>query len=67
MSNNDRDSLEQELANEDMAVAAAEASAERRQKAREEKEKEKEEQRKVELIQASLDAATASKEKRSKN
>jgi hypothetical protein len=44
MSNNDRDSLEQELANEDIAVAAAEASTERRQKAREEKEREEEEQ-----------------------
>jgi hypothetical protein len=67
MSDNDRDSLERALANEDIAVAAAEASTERRQKAREEKEREKEEQRKADLIQASIDAATASKEKRKKN
>ncbi|KAE8443746.1 hypothetical protein EG329_001426 [Mollisiaceae sp. DMI_Dod_QoI] len=66
MSNNDRDSLERELANEDMAVAAAEASTERREKARKDKEREEEEQRKMDLIQASLDAATASKEKRKK-
>jgi hypothetical protein len=38
----------------------------RRQKAREERAREEEEQRKVDLIQASLDAATASKEKRRK-
>jgi len=68
MSNNGReDSLEREIANEDMAVAAAEASVERRRKAREEKEREKEEQKKADLIQASLDAATTSKEKRKKN
>jgi hypothetical protein len=67
MSNNDRDSLEQELTNEDIAVAAAEASTERRKKAREGKEREVEEQKKADMIQASLDAATASKERRKKN
>jgi hypothetical protein len=60
MSNNDR-----EAANEDMAVAAAEASTERRQKGREEK-REEGEQRKADLIKASLDAATVSREKRKK-
>lgn len=65
MSTNDReDSLERELAHEDMAVAAAEASADRRKKAREKREREDEENRKADMIQAALDAATVSKERR---
>jgi hypothetical protein len=62
LANDQRDSLEQGFANEDITVAAGESSVERCRKVQEKKEEEKEDEKSWDMLKQSLDVATASNE-----
>ena len=65
VSNDNRpDSLEQELASEDLSIAAGEASVERRRRAREQKQREEDDNRRYELGNVSISTGSSSREGR---